>query len=88
MKLPLIISCLIIFIILILLPLVISKKSEKASKSSSEWDKIKDYGTSRDIPSVEGTSKLIKQFELFYMCNSYRHSIRNNRVERNMVALR
>ena len=45
MKLPLIISCLIIFIILILLPLVISKKSEKASKSLSEWDKIKDYGT-------------------------------------------
>ena len=44
MKLPLIISCLIIFIILILLPLAISKKSEKASKSSSEWDKIKDYG--------------------------------------------
>ena len=44
MKLPLIISCLIIFIILILLPLVISKKSEKASKNSSEWDKIKEYG--------------------------------------------
>ena len=44
MKLPLIISCIIIFIILILLPLVISKKSEKASKSSSEWDKIRDYG--------------------------------------------
>ena len=44
MKLPLIISCIIIFIILILLPLVISKKSEKASKSSSEWDKIKDDG--------------------------------------------
>ena len=44
MKLPLIISCIIIFIILILLPLVITKKSEKASKSSSEWDKIKDYG--------------------------------------------
>ena len=44
MKIPLIVSCLIIFIILILLPLVISKKSEKASKSSSEWDKIRDYG--------------------------------------------
>ena len=44
MKIPLIISCLIIFIILILLPLVISKKSEKASKNSSEWDKIRDYG--------------------------------------------
>ena len=34
----------IFIIILILLPLVISKKSEKASKSSSEWDKIKEYG--------------------------------------------
>ena len=44
MKLSLMTACIIIFIILIILPLLISRKSEKASKYSNEWDKIKDYG--------------------------------------------
>ncbi len=44
MTLSLIISCIVIFIVLILLPLIISKKAEKDSKSKDEWEKIKDYG--------------------------------------------
>ena len=44
MSLPLIIAIFLIFIILIMLPLFISKKAEKDSKRLSEWDKIKEYG--------------------------------------------
>ena len=43
MSLPLIISCFIIIIILIILPLIVSRFAEKKSKKS-EWDRIKEYG--------------------------------------------
>jgi len=39
-----IISCVLITIILILLPLYISRKAEKALKKENEWDKIKKFG--------------------------------------------
>ena len=44
MSLSLIIGIILIFIILIMLPLIISKKAENNSKSLSEWDKIQAYG--------------------------------------------
>ncbi len=44
MSLPLIIAISLIFIILIVLPLFISKKAEKDLKRLNEWDKIKEYG--------------------------------------------
>ena len=44
MTLSLIIACLLIFIILIITPLIISKKDEENSKSIDEWEKIKQYG--------------------------------------------
>ncbi len=44
MLLPLIISTTLIFVILIVLPLFISKKAENNSKTLSEWEKIKEYG--------------------------------------------
>ena len=43
MTLSLIIACLLIFIILIITPLIISKKVEESSKSINEWEKIKLY---------------------------------------------
>ena len=43
MTLSLIIACLLIFIILIITPLIISKKVEESSKSINEWEKIKQY---------------------------------------------
>ena len=43
MSLPLIISCFVIIIILIILPLIVSRFAEKKSKKS-EWDRIKEYG--------------------------------------------
>ena len=42
MSLPLIISCIVIILALIILPLIISYKAEK--KNKNEWDKIKEYG--------------------------------------------
>ena len=39
-----IIACIIIFIILIIAPLFISRKAEENSKKQNEWDKIKEYG--------------------------------------------
>ena len=44
MSLSLIIAIILIFIILIMLPLFISKKAEVNSKSLDEWGKIKEYG--------------------------------------------
>ena len=44
MSLSLIIVCIIIFAILILAPLIVSKKEEENSKNMDEWDKIKQYG--------------------------------------------
>ncbi len=44
MSLSLIIACIFIFIILIVAPLIFSKKDEEISKNNNEWDKIKKYG--------------------------------------------
>ena len=44
MSLSLIIAIFLISIILIMIPLIISKKAENESKSLDEWEKIKDYG--------------------------------------------
>ena len=44
MPLSLIIACALIFALLVMVPLVISKKAENKSKSLNEWDKIKEYG--------------------------------------------
>ena len=44
MSLSLIIAIFLISIILIMIPLIISKKAENNSKSLSEWDKIREYG--------------------------------------------
>ena len=44
MNLSLIISCILIVIALIILPLIISYKAEKKSKNSNEWEKIKKFG--------------------------------------------
>ena len=52
MNLPLIISCAIIALALIIFPLIVSYKAEKKSEIDSdksdtpktEWDKIKDFG--------------------------------------------
>ena len=44
MTLSLIIACLLIFIILVITPLIVSKKTEESSKSINEWEKIKQYG--------------------------------------------
>jgi len=50
LPLPLIIACAIIILALIVFPLIISYKAEKKdvimtkSDSSSEWEKIKEYG--------------------------------------------
>tara|TARA_Y200000002_G_scaffold376416_1_gene380227 strand:- start:1091 stop:1261 length:171 start_codon:yes stop_codon:yes gene_type:complete len=43
MSLSLIIAIALIFIILIMLPLFISKKAENDSKILDEWEKIKEY---------------------------------------------
>ena len=44
MTLSLIIAIFLISIILIMIPLIISKKAENESKLLDEWKKIKDYG--------------------------------------------
>jgi len=44
MNLSLIISCILIVIALIILPLIISYKAEKKDKNINEWEKIKKYG--------------------------------------------
>ena len=52
MNLPLIISCAIIALALIIFPLIVSYKAEKKSETGigksdipkTEWDKIKEYG--------------------------------------------
>ena len=44
MNLSLIISCIIIVIALIILPLIISYKAEKKDKKINEWEKIKKFG--------------------------------------------
>ena len=44
MSLSLIIAIISIFIILIMMPLIISKKSENDSKTLDEWEKIQNYG--------------------------------------------
>ena len=45
MNLSLIISCLVIVLALIILPLIVSYKAEKEEKNNNnEWDKIKEYG--------------------------------------------
>ena len=44
MNLSLIISCILIIIALIILPLIISYKAEKKDKNINEWEKIKKFG--------------------------------------------
>ena len=44
MNLSLIISCILIVIALIILPLIISYKAEKKDKNKNEWGKIKKFG--------------------------------------------
>tara|TARA_Y100000992_G_C21174107_1_gene447399 strand:- start:163 stop:327 length:165 start_codon:yes stop_codon:yes gene_type:complete len=45
MSLPLIISCFLLALILLVFPLIISKKAqENSKKSKDEWQKIKEYG--------------------------------------------
>ena len=44
MNLSLIISCILIVIVLIILPLIISYKAEKKDKNINEWEKIKKSG--------------------------------------------
>jgi len=45
MNLPLIISCIVIILALIILPLIVSYKAEKKDENNkNEWDKIKEYG--------------------------------------------
>ena len=45
MNLPLIITCIVIVLALIILPLIVSYKAEKKEKNNNkEWDKIKEYG--------------------------------------------
>ena len=44
MSLSLISALIILFIFLIMVPLIISRKAENNSKILNEWDKIKDYG--------------------------------------------
>ena len=44
MSLSLIIAIFLISIILIITPLIVSKKEEENSKSINEWEKIKQYG--------------------------------------------
>ena len=44
MNLSLIISCILIVIALIILPLIISYKAEKKDKNIIEWEKIKKFG--------------------------------------------
>ena len=43
MNLSLIISCILIVIALIILPLIISYKAEKKNKNVSEWEKIEKF---------------------------------------------
>ena len=43
MNLSLIISCILIVIALIVLPLIISYMAEKKDKNSNEWEKIKKF---------------------------------------------
>ena len=44
MSLSLIIALIILFILLVMVPLIISRKAENNSKILNEWDKIKKYG--------------------------------------------
>ena len=44
MNLSLIISCILIVIALIILPLIISYKAEKKDKNINEWEKTKKFG--------------------------------------------
>ena len=44
MSLSLIIALIILFILLVMVPLIISRKAENNSKILNEWDKIKEYG--------------------------------------------
>ena len=45
MSLPLIISCILIVLALIIFPLFVSYKAEKKEKNNkNDWDKIKEYG--------------------------------------------
>ncbi len=45
MNLSLIITCVVIVLALIILPLIVSYKAEKEEKNNkNEWDKIKEYG--------------------------------------------
>ena len=44
MSLSLIIALIILFILLVMVPLIISRKAENNSKILSEWDKIREYG--------------------------------------------
>ncbi len=44
MNLSLVISCILIVIALIILPLIISYKAEKKDKNINEWEKIKKFG--------------------------------------------
>ena len=44
MSLSLIIALIVLFILLIMVPLIISRGAENSSKKLSEWEKIREYG--------------------------------------------
>ena len=44
MSLSLIIALIVLFILLVMVPLIISRKAENSSKRLSEWEKIREYG--------------------------------------------
>ena len=44
MSLSLIIALIFLLILLVMVPLIISRKAENNSKSLNEWDNIKEYG--------------------------------------------
>ena len=46
MNLSLIITCIVIVLVLIVLPLIVSYRAEKKEgNNKNEWDKIKEYGS-------------------------------------------
>jgi hypothetical protein len=44
MNLPLIITCVLIILALIIFPLIVSYRAEKKDSEKNEWEKIKNYG--------------------------------------------
>ena len=67
MSLSLIIAIFLISIILIMIPLIISKKAENESKSLDEWEQIKDYGNK--INEKTRNNKKINEIIFNLFCN-------------------